>query len=100
MTATPVYWEPWAPAVGDRVRVRLSAECRLTSWLHEPELDALAGYVETVWPESVGLPGHRFYVRFHPPIYNHRGWEPGGSPELHGTTFAAIELEPILTDSE
>ncbi len=68
---TSYVWEPWQPAVGDRVRVRLSGECR---WDrdgiaqddpgHDEEmLDGLLGtvtkHVPNVWKD-----GHHYRVEF------------------------------------
>ena len=100
MTATPVYWEPWTPAVGDRVRVRLSAECPVT-WTHDaPELDGAPGYVRNIFPahEWQGQ-GHNYYVAFDPPVHYPHGPKRIIMPYF-GCVFAAIELEPILTEGE
>jgi hypothetical protein len=90
------FWEPWAPATGARVRIRLSGECE-----HDPAwLDGLPGTVIEViepgeWasylsfrdcePVHIDVRGHRFAVVPDHPA-NARGcfcW------------LAAIELEPL-----
>ena len=98
MTATPVYWEPWTPAVGDRVRVRLSAECPVT-WTHDaPELDGVTGWVRETGPLH-HFAGHEYYVEFDRRVPCRRG--PKRLADVYyGCVFAAIELEPILTDGE
>ena len=94
-------WEPWRPAVGDRVRVRLSGEC---PW-HElpddlvPEATgtATSGYEGVVVPFPSDAPrdlpivaegGHRIFVEFDTP-------RDMGDWTLVGAFYAAIELEPL-----
>ena len=103
-------WEPWVPAVGDRVQVRLNGECRLlfgcalnhndgplVSLNGGPRIghdDIEHGAIGTVLrilgtyfqgrATRIDEHGHRFCVVFDAP----RGpwW---------GSTYAAVELEPI-----
>lgn len=84
-------WEPWQPVEGQRVRIRLSAECRVT-WPdrpHDPphlaEFDGLEGEVKA-W--AFPVPTHRYAVVFDAPIAQ-------GDRLIGGAYFAAIELEPV-----
>lgn len=100
-------WEPWTPQLGQRVRVRLSGECRehFTAYQddtpyfrpvpHYAEEDGRVGAVTEVRQDEQG---HRFYVDFEEPFRLRRryelfrGWV---SPRLMGACYAAIELEPL-----
>jgi hypothetical protein len=106
------YWEPWAPKVGDRVRVTLSGECRqqfrsaqdyiggpivvlapTTPGTHVDEESGKTGKVEfVVGDEYAGRPvppetSHRYGVRYDTPI--------SGRWRMWGGCYAAIELEPL-----
>lgn len=104
-------WEPTTFRVGDRVRVRLSAECDLkarhrdieTGELlgtvtdgHVPLADGVTGHV--IQPPAraveaiIGHP-HHFVVRFDEPI-SYRG------RTYWAETYAAIELEPLPREGE
>jgi hypothetical protein len=92
MSSQPAgYWEPWQPRLGDRVRVRLSAECR-APWAdegHDPRYDGLSGTVAH-FPWSSDWPGHPYTVRFDVTLPTENPYE-----VLVGGYFAAIELEPL-----
>ncbi len=98
--ATPAVWEPWVPAVGDSVRIRLSAECRLDRGFpplgHDDTFDGQVGDVLSVdrpeaivalWSQGVEwmdrLGAHRFGVRIQVDDEDEYEW------------FAALELEPL-----
>lgn len=97
-------WEPWAPRVGDRVRINRSGECDMPgepgSWKdyhkirgHSPTIDGVEGVIWGVMAPSLFFAdrGHRFTVRFANgfvfPQQLNQTW--------HFDTFAAIELEPL-----
>jgi hypothetical protein len=52
-------WDPDPLLEGDRVRVRLSGECRAPTILHCPDLHGARGDIEAVLPEI----DHRYLVR-------------------------------------
>jgi hypothetical protein len=94
-----VYWEPWTPKVGDRVRVRLSPECRHERQSsstremigsHIPEENGRVGTVapwpNPTWPRRNG---HDICVVFDVPIAV-TAWR-----HFYGCAFAAIELVPL-----
>lgn len=91
-------WEPWAPKVGDRVRVHLSAECQFeylygNRTKHFPESDGACGVISEIDGCGPGEhdQGHRYTVRFSPQavsLVNEPGW-------LSSHCFAAIELLPL-----
>lgn len=101
-------WEPWSPKVGDRVRVRISAECvpampldsvfaRAGCVHHHRAEDGAIGTVDRV--DSVSRSGHR--VPGHP---YHVAFDPGSMFPvqtrsarylIEGMVYAAIELEKI-----
>ena len=91
---------PWVPPgvrpfkIGDRVRVRLSGECRLPQNVtthgyveHYPEQNGMEGVVidNVGWPSAD--PAHTYLVKL-PPV-DFGSWGVGGG------TFAAIELELV-----
>jgi hypothetical protein len=97
-------WEPWAPEVGQRVRVRISPECdarfiaRYTlngepatgAEHHFPEAHGATGIVtEVVTSGREAINGHRFHVQFD------RGVSVPGTGHLLGICVAAIEMEPV-----
>lgn len=98
--AEPRYWTPRIFAVGDRVRICLSPECR-TQFIgrsqksreviyrrtpHPPEIDGAVGTIDAEDPESKS--GHCWLVRFAPaPYASSVGWE------IREGIFAASELE-------
>lgn len=105
MTDEQRFYEPWAPAVGQRVRVRLSGECqapvqpdtnfyRVITKGHHELIDGVTGEV-CVHPDLNGSGdlyaehGHFYDVRF-----DHGIKIPGTPFVMVGDTFAAIELEP------
>ncbi len=92
-------WAPWQPKVGDRVRVRLSGECRIECLPLSPQgMAGLLGHPNTV-NGQVGTiiagelayyvhRGHPYKVQFDDPFqWNGRAW-----PSTH---LAAVELEPL-----
>ena len=82
------FWQPWTPQPGQRVRVRLSGECRLhdgpLAWVRSAD-----GMVGTVIERREGgpfckqFPGHVWAVLYDRAI----DW-------CTGATYAAAELEP------
>ena len=101
-------WEPWAPRIGDRVRVRLNGECREVfksrnkrtgDVIHDlPHAQEHNGLTGTVIERPSHLPArkngaHCFFVLLDDP--------PTSSPWGGTTTmapFAAIELELLEDD--
>ncbi len=93
--------EPWQPKVGDRVRVRLSAECNL-KWStvglssgrdygaqrHAPEVDGVVGSVVEQPAFTNAPPGHPYPVRYDKPLWV-------GFNHVAGGNYAASELEPL-----
>lgn len=75
----PVFWEPWRPQVGQRVRIRASSECPTQEI--SPLPDGATGVVSEIEP---GRAGHRYVV-----LLDVRDAYRGSSP-----CCAAIELEP------
>jgi len=96
-------WESWAPEMGQRVRVRISAECRLRpcpgsyyeriGQVGHPEYeDGLTGTVTSFGhPHSDFLAnqGHTIDVEYdtYPDI--------GEGRRARGGTYCALELEPV-----
>lgn len=103
------FWEPWVPAVGQRVRIKLSAECRYGDRQrrdsaaarngfppgHADFEEGLTGFVldswfvkliNPGWPED---PAHRFMV-----MWDHQAELPNGET-VNCSSYAASELEPI-----
>jgi len=72
--------EPWAPKVGDRVRVNIG-ECLSLDWLHDwgKRDQGREGQVEQIRKPGWYL-NHRFLVRF---------------ADTEAASFAACELEPL-----
>lgn len=96
-------WEPWLPQVGDRVRVRLSGECRIEhdgEKGHPAVIDGATGVVTTLHAPLcliVGTclyadQGHGYFVDLDVPVSDLPD-EPTNL--LVGTHLAAIELEPL-----
>ena len=103
---TAVSWRPWTPAIGQKVRIRLSGECPLlraepgeketkTAW-HSHSEDGLLGTVirptPGVWMPRMDLPGHHYLVDF-------RGFTPDavhfqGCMWYSALYFASTELDP------
>lgn len=91
------YAEPWAPAVGMRVRVRLSAECRVVPHPdspqgeagergHSPWEDGITGVVIFDDVRHLGQ-GHRFLVAWDESRWYAQGW-------CNAAAYAAAELVP------
>ena len=93
-------WEPWTPTIGQRVRIRVSAECR-ARWNDSPDcighpetFDGRTGVFDEDDQGQGHLPPpetqatHPYGVTFDEPVWFDRYWWGGG-------WFAAIELEPI-----
>ena len=94
------FYEPWTPEVGQRVRVRISAECQVRP---DPgsgaDRSGVIGHVEwedgltgVVMPHPVGeamaAQGHRYMVK----------WDQErilDDERFNASPYAAIELEPI-----
>lgn len=106
MGAEPLYWEPWVLSVGQRVRVRLSAECQFryptTAIGHHPEMDGVAGVVSDApldgfqpCDHSAHDPSHRYSVNFDAPVVLVRGYRHRATSL--GQCFAAAELEPLAS---
>ena len=92
------FWEPWTPQVGQRVRVRISAECNIE---YPPDADAVrfSGHAvfghPSVLDGMVGKVISGFYSHHHP--YNvHFSDRYEWLDKLWCChSFAAIELEPV-----
>jgi hypothetical protein len=97
-------WGPWAPEFGQRVRIRLSAECPLlrapvgvkenrTAW-HSHSEDGMTGIVVKptpgVWMPRMDLDGHQYLVDFTPKSVHFEG-----CISFAATYFAASELEAL-----
>lgn len=88
-------WEPWTPKVGDRVRIRFSAECRGHVEESNPDAERADGAIGTVieWPKKKSA-NHPITVAYDAPWW---------SPEVGATCFAGhwavIELEPLTADA-
>lgn len=99
-------WEPpgmWKPKVGDRVRIRLSAECRVSP--HPDSTYARAGLPGhlawedgrtgevTTFPlhESLVTQGHRYTVLWDAP-------RTVNGERVDGGCYAACELTPLTDD--
>lgn len=100
-------WEPHVFSVGDRVRVRLSAECRTEQSGyadclparrritdvpdgHDLSIDGVGGLIERLMPT---VSGHPYFVRFDAPVRQAYGLLAGGQ-------FAGAELVPIEAGAE
>jgi hypothetical protein len=98
----------WLPRfqVGDRVRVRLSAECR-QNWPtdnghgdgHQGEEDGRPGVIDRLWPVTDhpdwGCQSHPYSVRYDQSF-------PSGLRQSHywsGGWYAITELEPLTSES-
>ena len=87
-------WEPRTFKVGDRVRIRLSGECRGRfrriatgeKIQHRRCSDGCVGRVVDVQRHH----DHPYKIRIDPPIY-----DPDRGTYYNGGPFAAIELEPM-----
>lgn len=89
-------WEPWTPRIGERVRVRISPECRDHARSMYPDyLEAVQGQTGTViewgaraWQAPLferKFPGHRYPVQIDRPCADGRD----------KVVLAASELEPL-----
>jgi len=95
-------WEPFSFKIGDRVRIRLSAECAVQFWGprgvrgHPDGIDGAAGVVTKMGPSNLApwSDTHPICVTFDEPrMVQIRD---GGPPKMaEGNYFAAIELEKI-----
>ena len=94
-------WQPWTPQVGDRVRVRLSGECRRENDPNSPLSGAgvleghtllrhgMTGTVDRLCRHSDCVRyGHVYTVILDEPIRL-------GDDEYRADCFAAAELEPL-----
>jgi len=84
-----MYWEPWKPEVGQRVRILARPECRYCEGEEGVAEVGVTGVVSEVTPPEglgivIGDAGHCYWVDFDDPEV--------GCGLSH---FAAIELEPI-----
>lgn len=99
------YWEPWTPKMGQRVRVRLSPECRGLSHEstveegyvgyrvgHPEEIDGCTGTVGLFPPDMARIhtdDSHPYWVDLKTsPYVKGRGY-------CYGTALAAAEIEPL-----
>ena len=99
-TKSREFFEPWHPEVGQRVRVRLSGECRApleplsgglrvgATYRHPQEFDGLSGTVIETRDKFYENSGHQYHVQLDTHV-----WVNGEPFWLDH--FAAIELEPI-----
>ena len=107
-TSTAVQAWQWAPEIGQRVRIWLSAECPLlraapgeketrTAW-HSHSEDGMTGRVvwptPGVWMPRMDLPDHLYLVAFDPEAVHF-----AGCISYAALYFAAPELEPIPEDN-
>lgn len=88
------WYEPWQPQIGQRVRIRASAECPVRNPV-AARLDDECGQVAEI--DRSDPNGHFYRVAIdHPELFE--------DPWMHlfGTWCAAIELEPVgeLTEPE
>jgi hypothetical protein len=92
------YYEPWVPAVGQRVRVRLSGECRtpphpesaaarVGNVGHAPWTDGITGVVMSDDNPYMGE-GHRFLVAWDESYWYAQQW-------CTSAAYAAVELVPL-----
>lgn len=102
------FWEPWTPAIGQHVRIRLSAECQFqyrngSQVKHFTQSDGAVGRVIDRHESALygGCrhddhdPGHRFIVLFDPPVVVEQHDRYRYRHTLVSQCFAAIELEPL-----
>lgn len=106
MVDEPRFYEPWTPLVGQRVRVRLSGECRQD---HYPEEDGRIGTMSELvdWdevdeddsrepPAPPEMRAHRYIVDFDVPFLSPD--DTGLPPWLRSNDYGfycAIELERL-----
>lgn len=100
---TAEYWEPWKPEVGQRVRVRLSVECRggqkrSVGWVvsHLPIMHDRIGVVTvnqagSSMPTTLTDQSHPYVVMLGE-TFDVRG---DGKAYQPVACYAAIELEPV-----
>ena len=101
-------WEPWTPEFGQRVKIRLSAECpllraapgekeTLTAW-HSHSEDGMTGRVVKptpgVWMPRMDLPAHKYLVDVTPGSIHFQG-----CISYAAAYFAASELDPVPEDA-
>jgi hypothetical protein len=77
----PDFYEPWAPDVGQRVRVHLNPECRHFDG-NQSTFEGRVGTVTGVLEQGNAEPAHRFRVTLDGDSWSY--W-----------VLAAVELEPI-----
>lgn len=97
------FYEPWCPLIGQRVRIRVSQECRVRPTDDSPQgllgdlghgawEDGLTGIIGDTEgdpiEEELVRQGHRFLVWWDRP-------QPYAGVMTHGATYAATELEPL-----
>lgn len=101
--AVPSSWKPWAPKLGQRVRIRVSEECTalraaaneketLTRYHSRSETGMTGKVVRPtpgVWMPREGVPGHDVMVDFSPRSVHFQG-----CISFAALYFAAEELEP------
>lgn len=94
----PVFWEPWRPKVGDRVRVRLSGEChqfhdndtpgyidgKKSLYGHHASVNGAIATVEYIRTEGESWAGHQCGIYYDDEVFG-----------LKGSCYAAAELEPL-----
>ena len=90
------FWEPWAPVIGARVRVRLSSECDLHVMAADPAVvNKMDGQTGRVIARVSGVrKGHPYDVAIDRPFRAvHAVTKREGV--VRSGLFAAVELEPI-----
>lgn len=94
-------WDPDPLRIGDRVRVRLSGECR--AWIHDgssPRVNGALAIVREIWhgqEDEADLPGHTYRVGFLERIPNPLPGHP--TARIVSSTFARAELERLSWES-
>jgi hypothetical protein len=98
MTVAREVWEPVVFEEGQRVRVRLSGECRSPRRGHPPLQDGMTGVIQLeqrgrfspqLWEETQAN-GHRYIVVFDEPYY-----EPLFKSRCDAAIYAGSELIPL-----
>lgn len=97
------YWTPYRPKVGDRVRIRISPECRFCNEdipsdprvVAKSAVNGLTGMVVEYPLRLLRIddPAHVHVVELDRWI-----WVPSEGRYMWGTVLAAVEMTPLVTD--